>query len=54
MLRFLFNLNVPFTNNQDERNLRMLKPLIKISGGCRSLQGAQEFATLRSVVSAAR
>ncbi len=49
-----FDLGVPFTNNLGERDLRMMKLLMKISGGFRSLQGAWEFVTLRSVVSTAR
>ncbi len=54
MLRFPFALNVPFTNNLGERDLRMMKLLMKISGGFRSLQGALKIATLRSVLSTAR
>ncbi len=54
VLHFLFDLSVPFTNNLGERDLRMMKLLMKISGGFRSLQGAREFVTLRSVLSTAR
>ncbi len=54
VLLFLFDLSVPFTNNLGERDLRMMKLLMKISGGFRSLQGAREFVTLRSVLSTAR
>ncbi len=50
---FLFDLSVP-TNNLGEWDLRMMKLLMKISGGFRSLQGAREFVTLRSVLSTAR
>ncbi len=53
-LHFLFDLNVPFTNNQCGQNLRMMKLRMTISRGFRSLQGAQNFATLRSVLSTAR
>ncbi len=54
VLLFLFDWSVPFTNNLGERDLCMMKLLMKISGGFRSLQGAREFVTLRSVLSTAR
>lgn len=54
VLRFLRDDRVPFTNNQAERDLRMMKLRMKISGGFRSEQGARDFATLRSVLSTAR
>lgn len=47
-LGFLFNLRVPFTNNQAERDLRMLKVKGKISGGFRRLEGALWFCRTRS------
>ena len=54
VLRFLSDARVPFTNNQAEQDLRMMKLRMKISGGFRSEQGARDFATLRSVLSTAR
>ena len=54
VLRFLRDERVPFTNNQAEQDLRMMKLRMKISGGFRSEQGARDFATLRSVLSTAR
>jgi transposase len=53
-LRFLHDPAVPFTNNQAERDGRMMKLRQKISGGFRSLQGAIDFATVRSFISTAR
>ncbi|HEV2095402.1 MAG TPA: IS66 family transposase [Chthoniobacterales bacterium] len=53
-LRFLHDATVPFTNNQAERDGRMMKLRQKISGGFRSLQGAMDFALNRSFFSTAK
>jgi Transposase IS66 family len=53
-LRFLSDFDVPFTNNLAEQDLRMMKVKMKIPGSFRTLDGAQIFAYLRSVVSTAR
>jgi transposase len=50
-LRFLQDPTVPFTNNEAERDGRMMKLRQKISGGLRSLDGAIQFATIRSFIS---
>ncbi len=54
VLRFLTDPKVPFTNNQAERDLPMMKCKQKISGGFRTIDGAKQFARIRGFISTAK
>jgi transposase-like protein len=53
-LRFAANFNVAFSNNVAEQAVRMVKSKTRVSGGFRTLKGAQTFLAIRGYISTIR
>jgi hypothetical protein len=52
-LRYTHDPRVRFDNNAAEQTIRMPKLRVKVSGSLRSMDGAQDFAAIRSYIATA-
>ncbi len=53
-LSFMYDFDVPFDNNLSERDIRMMKLRLKISGAFRSKFGADMFCRIRGFIAMAK
>lgn len=54
VLAFAFHLEVPFTNNQAERDLRPMKTKLKVAGCFRTFDGAKKHARIYGFIATVR